>query len=138
MLAKIIQTHFAVIGRTGLASLFLLGALNKSLTYTETSARMTEVGLVPVSILLPATIALELIGGAALIYGRKAAVFAAVSLCLFTLATNVWFHRFWALDGLYAELELSLFFKNVAIAGALIYAGAVEWSRAELYEQAET
>lgn len=120
---------FALSGRAGLASLFLLGGLNKVLTFTETEARMAEAGLQPAALLLPATIALELIGSACVIYGRRPAVFAAAALAAFTLATNLWFHRFWELSGEIAALELSLFFKNVAIAGALIFVSAAEAGR---------
>lgn len=119
----------ALIGRAGLASLFLLGGLNKILTFGETEARMIEVGLQPAALLLPATIALELIGGACVIYGRRPAVFAAAALAIFALATNLWFHRFWELSGEIAALELSLFFKNVAIAGALVFVSAAEAGR---------
>ncbi|MEO1306122.1 MAG: DoxX family protein [Pseudomonadota bacterium] len=108
------------IGRLGLASLFILGGINKALNYQSTLERMSDVGLTPASLLLPATIALELIGGACVAYGRRPAAFAALALFVFTLATNYWFHRFWELDGEIAALELSLFFKNVAIAGGLL------------------
>lgn len=124
MRSKTWQGPLAVLGRSGLASLFVLGGINKILTYEDTLARMIEVGLVPASILLPATILLELLGGLMIVYGRRASIYAAGALCLFTLATNFWFHRFWELDGDIAALELSLFFKNVAIAGALLFCAA--------------
>lgn len=130
MPSKSWTTLLAVIGRSGLASLFVLGGTNKILTYSETQARMTEVGLGPAALLLPATIALELLGGLLIVFGARASIYAAGALALFTLATNAWFHRFWELDGEIAALELSLFFKNAAIAGALLfYAAAMEAAR---------
>jgi len=113
-------------GRIALASLFLLGGLNKILNYTPTLASMEAVGLSPAPLLLPLVIALELIGGALVAFGRRGATLAAFSLALFTLSTNMFFHDFWNIGGDIAALELSLFFKNVSIAGGLFfYAGAI-------------
>jgi putative oxidoreductase len=47
-----------------------------------------------------------------------------LGLGLFTFATNI-FHPFWAVSGEMAALQLSLFFKNVAIGGALLMTFAV-------------
>lgn len=109
-----------VIGRLGLASLFVLGGVNKLLHFQPTLERMVSVGLEPASLLLPATIALELVGGACILHGRRPAAFAALALAAFTLMTNFWFHRFWEMEDDIAVLEQSLFFKNVAIAGGLL------------------
>jgi len=90
---------------------------------------MVDVGLAPAALLLPATILLELIGGLSVAYGRRPAIYAAPALFAFTLATNLWFHRFWELEGEIATLELSLFFKNIAIAGALLFVFGSEMGR---------
>ncbi|CDO60255.1 putative membrane protein [Candidatus Phaeomarinobacter ectocarpi] len=109
-------------GRVVLASLFVLGGLNKLVNYAATQVQMSEVGLWPA--LLPLVIALELGGGLVVALGRWGAVFAALALAAFTLATNIFFHDFWAMSGEMAALELSLFFKNVSIAGGLLFAAA--------------
>jgi uncharacterized membrane protein YphA (DoxX/SURF4 family) len=77
----------AAVGRVLLASLFILGGINKVMTFAPTAARMGDVGLEPASILLPLTIVLELAGGLALAVGRKGAVPAALVLAIFTLAS---------------------------------------------------
>jgi putative oxidoreductase len=117
------------VGCIGLASLFVLGALNKVSQFEITRATMSDVGLEPAGILLPLVIALEAIGGVMVATGLRLAWLAASALALFTMATNVIFHRFWELSGEIAALELSLFFKNIAIAGALIAVAAIEWQR---------
>jgi putative oxidoreductase len=107
-------------GRIGLASLFLLGGLNKILNYAVTLESMRDAGLEPAPVLLPLTILLELGGGALIALGRWLVLPAGIALALFTLATNVFFHDFWTMEGDRAALELSLFFKNVSIAGGLL------------------
>jgi putative oxidoreductase len=111
----------ATIGRIILLSLFLLGGLNKLINYDATLAMMQRAGLNPAPLLLPAVIALELGGGALVAFGKRFAVPAALTLALFTIATNLVFHRFWGMSGQVAALELSLFFKNIAIAGGLVF-----------------
>ena len=111
-------------GRVGLASLFLLGGLNKILNYDATQQSMQIVGLEPAGLLLPMVIALELGGGVLLAIGRWFAPLAALALAIFTLATNIYFHDFWTMNGEVRTVELSLFFKNISIAGALIFAAS--------------
>lgn len=108
-------------GRVALASLFLLGGASKLASFGETAARMAEAGLVPATPLLCATIALEIVGGGAVALGRRFALPACLALAAFTLATNAVFHDFWSYEGERRALELSLFFKNLSIAGGLLY-----------------
>ena len=122
MIASLNLSVWALVGgRIALASLFLLGGLNKILNYTATLASMEAVGLSPAPLLLPLVIGLELIGGALVAFGRRGAALAALALAMFTLSTNVFFHDFWNMDGDIAALELSLFFKNVSITGGLLF-----------------
>ncbi|MEO1241964.1 MAG: DoxX family protein [Pseudomonadota bacterium] len=113
-----------VIGRALVASLFFLGGVNKVFSYSETLLDMNAAGLEPSALLLPLTIIFEVGGGLAVMCGGRPAIAAAPLLAAFTLATNVFFHQFWAFDGPMAQIELSLFFKNVSIAGALLYIAA--------------
>jgi putative oxidoreductase len=111
-------------GRALVALLFILAAVNKIVDYGATGERMAAAGLQPVALLLPATIVLEGVAGLFVLLGRSYAMPAAVALAAFTIATNVVFHRFWEFGGPARTIELSLFFKNVAIAGALLYIAA--------------
>jgi putative oxidoreductase len=120
---------FITLGRMLLASLFILGGINKLLNFEPTLARMTQVGLQPAALLLPLTIALELGGGLLVAYGKRWASLAALALTIFTLATNLIFHRFWEMAPPLRELELSLFFKNVSITGALLLITGLHWPR---------
>jgi len=118
-----------LIGRIALASLFLLGGVNKVLNYSMTLKSMQDVGLEPAALLLPLVIALEVGGGIIIILGRRFVPLAALSLAVFTLATNFAFHDFWTMEGERAALELSLFFKNVSIAGALVFLAGISLNK---------
>ncbi len=113
-----------VAGRVLLASLFVLGGINKILNYQSTLAMMQAAEMHPSALLLPPTIALELGGGLLVAIGRIGAIPAALALALFTLAANYFFHDFWSASPETAALQLSLFFKNIAISGGLMFVAA--------------
>lgn len=108
-------------GRVMLASLFILGGLNKIFNFAETVLSMESAGMVFANGLLPFVILLELVAGTFIAFARPGYRWAALALAGFTLLTNIFFHDFWTMSGLARELELSLFFKNISIAGALIF-----------------
>ncbi len=116
-------------GRAVLAALFALAGLNKLLNPQMTLGLLVDAGMQPAWPLLLATAGFELAAAAALVFGRRPGAIAAILLAVFTLATNLLFHRFWLLDGVMARLELSLFFKNIAIMGGLFYVALIEWRR---------
>ena len=108
------------VGRAVLGSFFVLAGINKIASYAATVEGMEAVGLP--GILLPLVIALEIAGGLVVAVGRPARLlpWAAIALAGFTVLTNWFYHDFWAQPEELAQLELSLFFKNLAIAGALL------------------
>ncbi|MEO0963174.1 MAG: DoxX family protein [Pseudomonadota bacterium] len=118
-------------GRTGLASLFILGGLSKVTSYPKTLVRMESAGLAHAELLLPAAIALEVVGGLIVAFTMRGVCVAAGMLAVYTLAINGFLHRFWELEEPLRSLELSLFFKNVSIAGALLMVASTGPSRTE-------
>ncbi len=104
-----------------IASLFILGGVNKIINFDQTLVSMSAVGLHPTLPLLILTIVLELGGGLVIASGQRFYVVVALLLACFTIATNFIFHNFWALEDPVRSFELALFFKNVVIAGALIF-----------------
>ena len=118
-------------GRIILGGFFILAGVSKILNPGAPIAMMSEVGMP--GWLLPAVIALEVLGGLIIASGRPKRVLFATALVLaaFTLATNAFFHQFWTFEGLMARLEISLFFKNVAIAGALLMVAGIARSNAK-------
>ncbi len=113
------------IGRFFISSLFILGSINKILNYQQTLMSMSEVGLPITEVLLPLTILLELIGGVLVLMGKRFHIEASLVLAVFTLSTNFIFHNFWAMTEPQSSIELSLFFKNIVVVGALIFVAGI-------------
>lgn len=110
-------------GRILLAALFLVSGLGKIPGYAATAGYMAAVG-VP-SQLLPAVIALEVLGALAIIVGWRTRI-TALLLAGYTLLAAVLFHSNFA-----DQMQMINFFKNLSIAGGfllLVVHGAGPWS----------
>ena len=107
----------SLIARIAMALLFLPAGLSKIGGYAGTAGYMDSQG-VP-GILLPAVIAVEVIGGTALLAGFQTR-YAAWALAAFTLVAAVLFHR-----NLGDQMQAIMFFKNIAIVGGLIALAAL-------------
>jgi len=102
-----------LLARLFLGHIFLLAGINKiGAGYAGTAGYMDSVG-VPGG-LLPAVIALEIIGGLLVIVGFKVK-WAAYALAGFTLVAAVIFH-----SNLADQMQMILFMKNISIAGGLM------------------
>jgi putative oxidoreductase len=115
-----------LVGRILLASLFLLSGVSKLGAYGATAAYMSSAG-VP-GALLPAVIAVELLGSLAVIVGWKTRAAAAL-LAGFSLLTAFLFHNNFA-----DQIQMIMFLKNVSIAGGFLLlvangAGAISLDR---------
>jgi putative oxidoreductase len=99
-------------GRFLLAHIFIISGWTKIGGYAGTQAYMESVG-VP-GMLLPAVIAVELLGGLALLVGFKTS-FAAIGLAAFSVVAAVFFHMDFA-----DPAQTISFMKNLAIAGGLL------------------
>ncbi|KRA52225.1 hypothetical protein ASD77_11065 [Pseudoxanthomonas sp. Root65] len=110
-------------GRTLLASLFVISGLGKLAAYAGTAGYMASVG-VP-GALLPLVIALEVLGGLAIVAGYRTRIVASL-LAAFSIASAVLFH-----SNLGDQIQQIMFLKNIAIAGGFILLaarGAGGWS----------
>lgn len=99
-------------GRLLLGHIFLLAGLNKISGYDGTVAYMEAMG-VPGG-LLPAVIALEILGGLAVIVGFKTR-WASYALAAFTVIAAVIFHTNFA-----DQMQMIMFMKNMSITGGLL------------------
>ncbi len=98
--------------RSLMAAIFILAGLSKISGYEGNLAYMASVG-VP-GFLLPAVIALEVLGGIALVVGFQTRL-AALALAAFSISSALLFH----LD-LADQMQFIMFFKNLAMAGGLL------------------
>lgn len=102
----------APLGRLLLSMIFIFSAFGKITGYADTQGYMESMG-VP-GMLLPLVIAVELLGGIAILIGFKAR-WAAIMLAGFSILSALIFHQFW-LD----ESQMNPFMKNFAMAGGFL------------------
>ena len=112
-----------VASRVLLAHIFVISGWSKIAGYAGTQAYMTSVGLP--GAFLPLVIALELLGGVALIVGFHTR-WAALALAAFSIVAALIFHNNFA-----DQMQMIAFMKNLAIVGGLLTVvahGAGSWS----------
>ena len=109
-----------IVGRSLLGLYFIGPGLSKVFDYASTITLMKIKGVPFSSLLLPATIAIQIFGGLLLILGRNLRTASFVLFGL-TIIINIFIHNFWALAGDPSKAhELQNFIKNLAIAAGLL------------------
>lgn len=114
-----------LIGRVGIASIFILSGISKIAAPAATIGYIESVGLPLPQLSLGLAILIELVGGAALVAGYRTRAVAVV-LAIFSIVTALVFHSAFG-----DQNQFIHFFKNVAIAGGLLNVvayGAGAWS----------
>jgi putative oxidoreductase len=109
---NVFQQISAPVGRVFLATIFFMSGITKISGYVGTQGYMEAMG-VP-GALLPLVIALEVIGGLAIIFGWKTKL-VAFALAGFSLASAALFHA-----DFNDQMQMGMFMKNVAIAGGFL------------------
>jgi len=107
-----LQSLAAPAGRVLIALIFVMSGVNKLANFAGTQAYMDSAG-VP-GVLLPLVIAVELLGGLAIILGWHTRL-AAFLLAGFTLLSGILFHANFA-----DQMQTIMFMKNLAIAGGFL------------------
>lgn len=102
----------SLVARILLSAIFIFSGYGKIVGYAGTEAYMQQNG-VP-GMLLPAVIAVELLGGLAILFGLWSR-YAGLALALFTLVAAALFHSNFA-----DQMQMTHFMKNVAMAGGLL------------------
>lgn len=125
-----LQNPLALAGRVLLASLFLPAGIAKIAGFEGTVGYIASAGLPLPELGALLAIAVEVIGGIALLTGFCARP-AALVLAVFTLAASYFFHGYWRLPADQQFMQQLLFFKNIAVTGGLLTLaawGAGAWS----------
>jgi putative oxidoreductase len=108
-----------VVGRLGLAWLFLWSAYGKVAHTAATIAYMQAYAMPAPEILIWPAALLEVVGGAMLAFGWKARG-VALALAAYTVATTFVFHAYWSVPADQVMNEQVHFMSNLAIGGGLL------------------
>ena len=112
-----------LLGRLLIAALFLPAGLSKITGFDGTVGYIGSMGLPAPALGAVIAIAVEVLGGLALIVGWQTRI-AALVLSLFTLVASVIFHAYWAAPADQAFVVQLLFYKNIAVIGGLLILAA--------------
>lgn len=108
-------------GRIGISLIFLLAGANKLMNFDAYQKLLTEKGFQYIPFVIFAAAVVEIIGAISLILGWKTR-WGAILLLLFIVPTTLIFHNFWDfVEPAVRELQMIMFFKNLAIIGGLLY-----------------
>ena len=117
-LCRLAETWGVLIGRIGLAAIFLQSGYDKAFHFGQTVKLMASKAVpIPAVLLVPAIVIL-LAGGVMLLVGWKAR-WAALALIVFMIPATLYFHSFWTYPEAQFVNQFHHFFKNLAIIGAL-------------------
>ena len=125
-----LQNPLALVGRLLLAMLFLPAGISKLTDFAGTVGYISSVGLPLPQVGAALALAVEIVGGVALIVGYRTRV-VAIALAVFTLVASFFFHNYWALPADQQMIPQLLFMKNIAVVGGLLTLaawGAGAWS----------
>jgi putative oxidoreductase len=121
------ERHAMIIARILISTIFLLNGLNiigQSFAAHEMAAHGVPVSLIPA--LIMGARALQLIAGTALVLGIYPRV-SAIPLLLFLIPATLMAHAFWqTADPSTYMVQLINFFKNVCMAGGLVFIAATK------------
>jgi len=110
-----------LLGRILIALLFIPAGIGKLKGFEGTVQYIAAQGLPLPQVGAVVAIVVEVLVALALLVGFKGRI-AALILALFTLAAAFCFHQFWAAAPEQATMQSINFFKNMAIAGGLLFA----------------
>ncbi|APW37937.1 DoxX family protein [Rhodoferax koreense] len=113
------QDSMALIGRILIAALFIPAGWSKLMGFAGTVGYITSVGLPLPQVAAAIAVIVELGLGILLLVGYKTRIVALI-MAIFTVATAVFFHNYWAMPADKVMANQMNFFKNLAIAGGML------------------
>ena len=114
-----LQSPLSLAARVLLALLFVPAGFSKIAGFAGTAGYIASVGLPLPEVGAVIAIVVELGFGLALIAGFQTRIVALV-MAVFTVATALFFHKYWAVAPEAVMVNQIMFMKNIAIAGGLL------------------
>jgi putative oxidoreductase len=109
-----------LLGRILIAVFFIPSGLGKITDFSGTMAYIASAGLPAPAVAAVIAIIIEVFVAAALLVGWQAR-WAALILAVFTIVAALFFHQYWAAPPEQQMMQHINFFKNMAIAGGLLF-----------------
>lgn len=119
----IIEKFGPLLGRVLMALLFVPAGISKIAGFAGTVGYIATKGMPLPEVMAAGAIIVEAGGGLALLVGFKTR-WVALALAAFTVAAGLIFHNFWATSADQQMIQSIMFFKNLAIAGGLLFVAA--------------
>jgi putative oxidoreductase len=113
------QDTLALVGRILIATLFIPAGWGKLMGFAGTVGYITSAGLPLPQVAAAIAVIVELGLGLLLLAGYKTRIVALV-MAIFTVATAVFFHNYWAMPADKVMSNQMNFYKNLAIAGGML------------------
>jgi putative oxidoreductase len=107
-----------------LGAIFLLFGVQKLMSFSTVAGFMPPAVPFP-KLALGAALALEIVGGLALMFG-KTSRYAAWALMLFLVPTTILFHAFWNVPAGQMQGEVTNFLKNLAYIAGLLHVATIQ------------
>ena len=126
-----------LIGRILIAIFFIPSGLQKIANFSATAGYVASVGLPAPSLGVVIAIVMEVLVAGILLVGWRAR-WAALALAVFALATAFFFHNYWASPAAQQTMQQINFYKNLAIAGGLLFVYAFGPGRYSLDERSRS
>jgi putative oxidoreductase len=117
------QNNLALAARILMSVLFLVAGFGKITGFAGTAGYIASKGLPLPQLGVVIAIVVEVGGALALLAGFQTRAVALV-MAVFTVATGVFFHNFWALPAEMVGVNKIMFMKNLSIAGGLLMMSA--------------
>lgn len=117
------QSQMLLVGRLGIAALFLIPGVRKVMAAGMTAGYFAKLGFPMPEVMVWVAVVIELVCAALLIAGWQTRR-AAWLLILFVAIATAMAHRFWEFDAAQYANQMNHFLKNVAIIGGLLYVAA--------------
>jgi putative oxidoreductase len=116
-------SYLAPLGRVMIALMFIPAGIDKIFNFNQTVGYIASQGLPLPALGAVIAIAVEVFLGLALVVGFKTK-WTALILAVFTIATAIFFHAYWAVPQEMKMMMTLMFYKNIAIAGGLLLVAA--------------